>query len=116
VLVVRAPSQVFNPTIPDEEIEDALARDPAKNRAEYLSEWRDDIASYLPRELIDAAVDRGVLVRPRETGKHYHAFVDAASGVTRREDVLAFYGDGATVTPLAFSATIKDMKALLHNA
>jgi len=35
---------------------------------------------------------------------------------TRREDVLAFYGDGAKVTPLAFSSTIKDMKALLHNA
>jgi hypothetical protein len=34
---------------------------------------------------------------------------------TRREDVLAFYGDVATVTPLVFSATIKDMKALLHN-
>ena len=34
----------------------------------------------------------------------------------RRDDVLAFYGDGATVAPLAFSATIKDMKALLHNA
>ncbi len=81
VLVVRAPSQVFNPTIPSEEIEDALARDPAKNRAEYLSEWRDDIASYLPRELIEASVDRGVLVRPREAGKRYVAFVDAASGV-----------------------------------
>jgi hypothetical protein len=35
---------------------------------------------------------------------------------TRRRDVLAFYGDGASVTPLAFSSTIKDMKALLHNA
>lgn len=35
---------------------------------------------------------------------------------TRRNDVLAFYGDSVTVTPLAFSATIKDMKALLHNA
>jgi hypothetical protein len=35
---------------------------------------------------------------------------------TRREDVLAFYGQGAMVAPLAFSATIKDMKALLHNA
>jgi Domain of unknown function (DUF5659) len=34
----------------------------------------------------------------------------------RRNDVLAFYGDGAAVPPLAFSATIKDMKALLHNA
>ena len=35
---------------------------------------------------------------------------------TRREDVMAFYGDGAAVRPLAFSSTIKDMKALLHNA
>ena len=35
---------------------------------------------------------------------------------TRRDDVLAFYGDSAAVPPLAFSATIKDMKALLHNA
>ena len=35
---------------------------------------------------------------------------------TRRGDVMAFYGDGAAVTPLAFSSTIKDMKALLHNA
>ena len=36
--------------------------------------------------------------------------------MTRRDDVLAFYGDSSTVTPLAFSSTIKDMKALLHNA
>lgn len=36
--------------------------------------------------------------------------------MTRRDDVLAFYGDSASVTPLAFSSTIKDMKALLHNA
>ena len=35
---------------------------------------------------------------------------------TRRDDVLAFYRQGAAVPPLAFSATIKDMKALLHNA
>lgn len=35
---------------------------------------------------------------------------------TRRDDVLAFYSQGAAVPLLAFSATIKDMKALLHNA
>ena len=34
---------------------------------------------------------------------------------TRRDDVLAFYGDAATVLPLAFAGTIKDMKGLLHN-
>ena len=35
---------------------------------------------------------------------------------TRREDVMSFYGHGAAVPPLAFSSTIEDMKALLHNA
>ena len=35
---------------------------------------------------------------------------------SRRDDVMAYYGDGVVVAPLAFSATIKDMKGLLHNA
>jgi hypothetical protein len=35
---------------------------------------------------------------------------------SRRDDVLSFDGNGATVPPLTFSTTIKDMKALLHNA
>ena len=39
-----------------------------------------------------------------------------ADRTTRRVDVMAFYGDGTVVPPLAFSSTIKDMKALLHNA
>jgi hypothetical protein len=34
----------------------------------------------------------------------------------RRDDVMAFYGDATTVRPLAFAATIKDIKGLLHNA
>jgi hypothetical protein len=34
---------------------------------------------------------------------------------TRRDDVLAFYGDATSVRPLAFAATIKDIKGLLHN-
>ena len=31
---------------------------------------------------------------------------------TRRDDVMAFYGDATSVRPLAFAATIKDMKGL----
>jgi hypothetical protein len=39
-------------------------------------------------------------------------FRDRAS---RRDDVIAFYGDAISVRPLAFAATIKDMKGLIHN-
>ena len=34
----------------------------------------------------------------------------------RESDVFAFYGDHTKVSPMAFSSTIKQMKALLHNA
>ena len=34
----------------------------------------------------------------------------------RRDDVVAYYGEGGSVRPLTFAAAIKDMKALLHNA
>ena len=34
---------------------------------------------------------------------------------SRRNDVLAFYGDAISVPPLGFASTIKDMKGLLHN-
>ena len=47
-----------------------------------------------------------------EDPRKIFVFQDRAS---RREDVLAFYGDAASVRPLAFAATIKDMKGLLHN-
>jgi Domain of unknown function (DUF5659) len=39
-------------------------------------------------------------------------FQDRAS---RRDDVMAFYGDATSVRPSAFAATIKDMNGLLHN-
>lgn len=39
-------------------------------------------------------------------------FRDRAS---RCDEVIAFYGDATSVRPLAFAATIKDMKGLPHN-
>ncbi len=54
------------------------------------------------------------LIALRAEGRHkVFVFRDRPK---RRDDVLAFYGHGATVPALPFSATIKDMKALLHNA
>jgi hypothetical protein len=34
----------------------------------------------------------------------------------RRDDVLVFYSDDIAVPPLPYPSTIKDMKALQHNA
>ncbi len=54
------------------------------------------------------------LINLRPEGRHkVFVFKDQPA---RPADVIAFYGDATTVPPLAFSSTIKDMKALLHNA
>jgi hypothetical protein len=43
--------------------------------------FRDDIGAFVPLELIESAVDIGVLVRPPRQRVAYRAGVDAASGV-----------------------------------
>ena len=48
-----------------------------------------------------------------EGSRRVFVFKDRPS---RREDIMAYYGEAVSVRPLAFASTIKDMKALLHNA
>ncbi len=81
VLVVRGASRTFNETLPQKKVDADMASDPAKARAEWLGEWRDDVAAFLPRELVESAVDEGVIVRPRRTGLQYQAFCDPSGGV-----------------------------------
>jgi len=80
VLVIRTDSRTLNPLLPQEEIDEALIEDSEAARADYLSEWRDDLSSYIPRALIEAAIDAGVLVRPYDRQCHYTSFIDASSG------------------------------------
>jgi hypothetical protein len=82
VLVVKGPSKAFNPTIPDEEIAEAMERDPAKARSEWGGEFRDDLSSFVAPELIENAVDRGVTLRPPIPGVVYIAGADPSGGVS----------------------------------
>ena len=80
VLVVYGPSTTFNPSLPQSVINAALARDPEAARAEWLSEWRSDLSDFLDRELIEAAVDPGVVVRPSQPSTRCLAFSDPSGG------------------------------------
>ena len=80
ILVVKGTTRQFNPTFPAAVITRQLAQDRQLYGAEYLSEWRDDLASFIARELIEAAVDPGVLVRPPVEGVVYYVFVDPSGG------------------------------------
>jgi len=80
VLVVKGTTLQFNPTFDRATIERALAEDRQLFGAEYLSEWRDDLATFISRALLEAAVDADVIVRPPQDGVVYFAFDDPSGG------------------------------------
>jgi hypothetical protein len=104
VLVVRGTTLQFNPAFDAKVIARQLAADPQLYGAEYNSEWRDDLATFISRELLEAAVDPGVVVRPPIEGTKYFAFADPSGGahdsftlgISHREQ------DGGTVLDLLF--------------
>jgi hypothetical protein len=81
VLVARAPTRLLNPTIRADEIDRAMKRDPAAARSEFLAEWRDDVAAFIDRGVLEACVDSSVLERqPHAYVPRYFAFVDPSGG------------------------------------
>jgi hypothetical protein len=81
VLVAHAKTRILNPTIPQSEIDRALARDPILARSEFLAEWRDDVSQFVSRDVVEACVDVSVCERPQHAYiKRYHAFVDPSGG------------------------------------
>jgi len=125
VLVIQATSQQLNPTIPDADVAQALEDDPAAARAEWLGEFRSDIDAFLSLELIEAAVDVGIKVRPPRSGVRYHAFVDAASGAGQDSFAVAIVhaeGDQVVVDcayeiapPFKPEAAIREISDLLKS-
>jgi hypothetical protein len=80
VLVWNTDSQTMNPTLPNSVVQNALAEDEAAARAEYLGEFRQDIATYLPREVIEKCVAKGRKQLSPQPGQLYFAFVDISGG------------------------------------
>ena len=105
-LVVKGTTLQFNPGFNPLIIERQLEDDLAKYSAEYLSEWRDDLSTWLERPLLEAAVDPGVIVRPPVAGIHYIAGCDVSGG---RHDSFTMAiahkeKDGKIVLDLSFEA------------
>jgi hypothetical protein len=97
VLVIQAPSRTLNPTLDQKIIDAAMARDPQVARAEWLAQWRDDVSTFLPREVIDNAVDADVVVRPPVPGTRYFSFCDPSGGVGDSFTTAVAHAEGETV-------------------
>ena len=55
----------MNPSVPESVVNRAIERDPASAAAEYNAEFRSDIDSFIPREVVDAVISPGVFERAR---------------------------------------------------
>ena len=80
VLVIKAPSLLLNPTLDPKIVDRALEDDPEAAKAEWLAEFRSDISGFLTADIIETAIEPGVVVRAPASGVRYVGFVDAASG------------------------------------
>ncbi len=75
-----APSTVMNQKLPQSVVDQALAENPPKARAEFLGIWREDMADFCPHDVVEVDTDRGVFERPPMRGINYLCHVDAAGG------------------------------------
>ncbi len=81
-LFIRSATRSLNPLIDQSVIDAALAADPASAQAEWLGFFRDDVGNWVSAEIIEAAVDQGVIVRPPvlHSGIQYFGACDPAGG------------------------------------
>jgi len=79
-LVWNCPSRTMNPTLPQSVVDEALAEDLAAAKAEYLGEFRDDVAEFLTRSMIESLVVPGRKELLPKYGVRYVAFVDMSGG------------------------------------
>lgn len=80
VLVWRGTTAEMNPTLDPEIIAEAREADPAAAAAEYDAQFRDDIAAFVPREVVEVCVVAGRVELPPVSGVHYVGRVDPSGG------------------------------------
>lgn len=124
VLVWRGSTETMNPTADRAQIAEAREADPAAAAAEYDAQFRDDVAGFLTRELVDAATEIGRTVRPPQEGLHYVAFADPSGGMGDSFTSAVAHLDGKTAVldclferrpPFNPQAVVVDVVALLRS-
>jgi hypothetical protein len=79
-LVWRAPSLTMNPTLDPAVVEQALAEDEPRARAEYLAEFRTDVEAFVSLEVVRACILPSRAELPPMRSVHYRAFTDPSGG------------------------------------
>lgn len=121
-LVWKAATREMNPTVAQQVVDRAIARDAAKASAEYGADFRNDIEGFVAREAVEACVSTGIRERAPVSGQRYFAFVDPSGGsvdsmtmaIAHVENNVAMLDVVREVKPpFSPEATVKDFSDLL---
>jgi hypothetical protein len=82
VLVWQASTEAMNPRIPAEIIAEAYEADPESAKAEYGAQFRDDLADFVSREVVESITCWGRRELPPLPGVDYSAFCDPSGGIS----------------------------------
>ena len=122
ILVAQAPSRTMNPTLPQRVVDQAMQRDLASARAEYMAEFRTDVETFVSQEAVDACTHPDRLELPPIAGQQYFAFTDPSGGskdsftlaIAHRENEVGILDAvRATKPPFSPESVINDYAALL---
>ncbi len=120
--VAQGASREFNPSLPQAVVDRALARDHAKANAEYLAQFRNNIESFVPFEVVRACVGDYVEMGPLE-GRTYSAFCDPSGGSSDSFTMAISHKEGERVIidcirefkpPFSPEAVIDELSATLR--
>jgi hypothetical protein len=82
VLFWKAPTELMNSRVDKRIIEEARESDPESARAEYDAEFRDDLADFVTREVVDSVTMWGRHELPPDPGVTYSGFCDPSGGIS----------------------------------
>jgi hypothetical protein len=123
VLVAQGTSREFNPSLSQSVVDRALERDHAAASAEYLAQFRADIETFVPYEVVQACVGDHVEMAPLSK-QHYSAAVDPSGGSADSFTLAVSHRDGERVVvdatrevrpPFSPEAVIDDFSILLKS-
>ena len=124
ILVAKAPSRVMNPGLSQRVVDRAYEEDPEAASAEYGAEFRGDLAIFVSRDAIEAAVTSGVIVRPPIEGVTYFGFVDPSGGSSDSMTMAVAHNEkervvldciGDRKAPFSPEAVVTEFAALLKS-
>jgi len=125
VLVWKAASREMNSTLPLRVVAAAYLSDPASARAEYGGEFRDDVAGFITREILESRVIAGRSDNSFNPSHTYQAFCDPAGGISDSFTLaiahLSQSGDTAVLdcvreieAPFSPEAAVEELAATLN--